>query len=364
MPSVLIMHAHGGNIYQAARERGCQPQDILDFSASINPLGPSLRAVRVLRQGLWAVRHYPDPDQHDLRRALAKHVGSDPSCFLIGNGSSELIYLLPPALSLKRALIVGPAFSEYARAMTQWSGQCSYVQAERKDQYRPPIQKILDCLNHHPDADAVFLCNPNSPTGQILSRHEVRQIVQCAAKHGRWIVLDETFIEFCEQESLLQDMAQHPRLLVLRSFTKFYGLPGLRIGYLVSHPHVIQQLQGHQPPWSVNVLAQTAALAALKDRGHRRKSLAFMNEERERFSEALTTLPGVHVFPSAANFLLIELPQTLRASTVVEKLRQTRILVRDCSHVPGLNCWTIRVSVNSTRDNNALLRALRRIYET
>jgi threonine-phosphate decarboxylase len=359
------MHAHGGNIYHAARECGCQPQDILDFSASINPLGPSLRAIRVLRQGLWAVRHYPDPDAHDLRRALAKHFGIDPSCFLIGNGSSELIYLLPAALSLKRALIVGPAFSEYARAMTQWGGQCSYVQAERKDQYRPHIQKIIDGLGDHRAAvDAVFLCNPNSPTAQILSRHELLQVVQCAAKHGRWMVLDETFIEFCEEESLSQDIAHYSRLLVLRSFTKFYGLPGLRIGYLVSHPHVIQQLQGHQPPWSVNALAQTAALAALKDRGHRRKSLAFMKEERERFSQALTALPGVHVFSSAANFLLLELPQTLPVSTVMETLRQSRILVRDCSDVPGINGWTIRVSINTTRDNNALVGALGRIYET
>jgi threonine-phosphate decarboxylase len=359
------MHAHGGNIYHAAREQGCKPADMLDFSASINPLGPSLRAIRALQQGLWTVRHYPDPDVHDLRRALAEHVGIDPSCFLIGNGSSELIYLLPAALSLKRALIVGPAFSEYARAITQWGGQCSYVQAERKDEYRPPIQKILDCLgDHRAGVDAVFLCNPNSPTAQILNRHELLQVVQCAAKHGCWMVLDETFIEFCEEESLSPEIAESPRLLVLRSFTKFYGLPGLRIGYLVSHPHVIQQLQGRQPPWSVNALAQIAALAALKDRGHRRRSLAFMKEERERFSQALRALPGVHVFSSAANFLLLELPQTVPVPTVVETLRQSRILVRDCSDVPGINWGTIRVSINTIRDNNALIEALGRIYET
>lgn len=359
------MHAHGGNIYHAAREQGCEPTDMLDFSASINPLGPSLRAIRALQQGLWAVRHYPDPDVHDLRRALAEHVGIDPLCFLIGNGSSELIYLLPAALSLKRALIVGPAFSEYARAITQWGGQCSYVQAERKDEYRPSIQKILDCLGDHRAAvDAVFLCNPNSPTAQILNRYELLQVVQCAAKHGHWMVLDETFIEFCEDQSLSHEIAEHPRLLVLRSFTKFYGLPGLRIGYLVGHPHVIQQLQGHQPPWSVNALAQTAALAALKDRGHQRRSLAFMKEERERFSQALRALPGVHVFSSAANFLLLELPQTVPVPMVVETLRQSRILVRDCSDVPGLNARTIRVSINTTRDNNALIGALGRIYET
>ena len=359
------MPAHGGNIYHAARELGCQPQDLIDFSASINPLGPSLRAIRVLRQGLWAVRHYPDPDAYDLRRAIATHFGIDPSCVLIGNGSSELIYLLPAALSLKRALIVGPAFSEYARAMTQWGGQCSYVLAEREAQYRPPIKKVMERLADTRQAvDAVFLCNPNSPTAQMLNRHELLQVVQCAAQHGIWIVLDETFIEFCEEESLSRDIAQHPRLLVLRSFTKFYGLPGLRIGYLVGHPHVIHQLQRHRPPWSVNALAQTAALAALKDRGHRRKSLAFMKEERERFSQALTALPGVHVFSSAANFLLLELPQQLPLSTVVETLRQRRILVRDCSDVPGINGWTIRVSINTTRDNNTLVGALRRIYET
>jgi threonine-phosphate decarboxylase len=198
----------------------------------------------------------------------------------------------------------------------------------------------------------------------MLSRREVLQIVECAAEHGRWTVLDETFIDFCEEESLLREIARHPRLLVLRSFTKFYGLPGLRIGYLVGQPHVIRQLQGHQPPWSVNALAQTAALAAFKDRAHRRKSLAFMKEERERFSQALAALPGMHVFSSAANFLLLELPQTLPVSRVVETLRQSRILVRDCSDVPGIKGWTIRVSINTTRDNNALLRALSRIYET
>ena len=338
---------------------------MLDFSASINPLGPSLRAIRVLRQGLWAVRHYPDPDAHELRRALATHFGIDPSCILIGNGSSELICLLPAALALKRALIVGPAFSEYARAMTQWGGQCSYVQAERKDEYRPPVQKVLDCLGDHRAAvDAVFLCNPNSPTAQILSRHDVLQVVQGAARHGRWMVLDETFVDFCEEESLTKDIAQHPRLLVLRSFTKFYGLPGLRIGYVVGHPQVIQQLQQHQPPWSVNALAQTAALAALKDRGHRRKSLAFMKEERERFSQNLAALPGVHVFSSAANFLLIELPQRIPLSTVMETLRKNRILVRDCSDVPGIEGGTIRVSVNTTRENHVLVRALGRMYET
>jgi threonine-phosphate decarboxylase len=359
------MQAHGGNIYHAARERGCQPQDLLDFSASINPLGPSLRAISKLRQGLWAVRHYPDPDAQDLRQALAARFGIDRSCILIGNGSSELIHLLPSALSLTRAIIVGPTFSEYARAMTQWGGEYSYVFAERKDEYRPPVQTILNRLgDEHFVGDAVFLCNPNSPTGQMLSRREVLQVVERAAKHGRWMVLDETFIDFCEEESLSHDIARHPRLLVLRSFTKFYGLPGLRIGYLVSHPHVIQQLQGHQPPWSVNALAQAAALAAFKDRGHRRKSLVFMKKERARFSQALTALPGMHVFSSAANFLLLELPKTVPVSTVVDTLRQSRILVRDCSDVPGINGYTIRVSINTTRNNNALVRALRRIYET
>jgi threonine-phosphate decarboxylase len=178
------------------------------------------------------------------------------------------------------------------------------------------------------------------------------------------MVLDETFIDFCEEESLSHDIARHPRLLVLRSFTKFYGLPGLRIGYLVGHPHVIQQLQGHQSSWSVNALAQTAALAALTDQGHRRKSLAFMKEERRRFSQALSALPGVHVFSSAANFLLLELPKTLPVSTVIDTLRQSRILVRDCSDVPGINGYTIRVSINTTRDNNALVRAFGRIYES
>jgi threonine-phosphate decarboxylase len=205
--------------------------------------------------------------------------------------------------------------------------------------------------------DAVMLCNPNSPTGQACDAIMVRKLARRAARLGQWCLVDETFAEYCEQISILpEDLPA--RTIVLRSFTKFYGLPGLRVGYAIGNAKVVKQLGARQPPWSVNMLAQRAAQIALHDRRHNRRSLSFMEQERARFMERLERLPGCSIFPSAANFLLVELPARLKAARVVSTLRRQGLLVRDCSQVPGLNDRSIRVAVRSRADNDRLLQAL------
>jgi threonine-phosphate decarboxylase len=357
-----LIDRHGGDVYQAARQQGCDPSEILDFSASINPIGPSLSVSRVLRDALGPIRNYPDPLAHDLVSALSRRSGIPPSNYLVGNGSVELLYLIPGALRIKNAIVIGPTFSEYQKAIKLAGGSSRYIMAERPTAYRPPIEAVLhDVERADPRPDAVVVCNPNSPTGQAVATQELLRFVYAMAGRDVWVIVDESFIEFAPEFSVLPASPAYRHLLVVRSFSKFYGMPGLRIGYVVAHPDIVEQLKQYQPPWSVNALAQRAALAALKDGGHRRKSLALIAEERTRVTAALQAMEGLRVYPSVVNFLLLDLPIALYASDIAARLRDSGLLIRDCSTIPGLTPQSIRIAIRSSRENDRLLRAIESI---
>ena len=357
----MTMH-HGGNIYEAARETRRSLARIIDFSASINPLGLSPRAVRAITSTLGLISHYPEPGCLALRKALADRHSLIPEQILMGNGSSEIIQLLPQALSLRSALIIGPTFSEYARAMLLEGGQSVWVNATRAEQYRVPIQDAIRTIrNNRTKIDAVFVCNPNSPTGQGVNPGDIGELVETVSHSGGWTIIDETFVDYCEERSILPQLNRYARVVILRSFTKFYALPGLRIGYAVSDEKTVGRMRAWQPPWSVNTLAQVAALSSLKDVSYARRSRRFMTLERACLLAGLRTLNGVVVFPSLANFLLVELPSPYTAVEVAERLYAQGILVRDCSATAGLTARTIRIAVRLPEQNRRLITALRRL---
>ena len=350
---------HGGNVYAAARLLRRPIRRLIDFSASINPLGPSPQALRAISQAQSLLQHYPDPDCAALRRALAARWRCRPSQIVVGNGSTELIHLLPSALSLRRLLVIGPTFSEYERAMVQCGGQVRTIMADCADGYAPPLEAAIRAVKRgRPAVDAVLLCNPNSPTGQASDAEGVVELVRVTEDAGVRLIVDETFVDYCEERSILSLIGQYGNIIVLRSFTKFFGLPGLRAGYLVASSDVSQAVRAVQSPWSVNTLAQEAALAALKDRRHAERSRRFMAQERTRFASRLDALPGCRVFPSQANFLLMELPPKWEAGTLAARLRRQGILIRDCSAVPGLSMHNVRLAVRTRRENDRLVKVL------
>ncbi|MEW6246007.1 MAG: threonine-phosphate decarboxylase CobD [Nitrospirota bacterium] len=356
---VKIDGGHGGNIYAASRELGIPIERVADFSASINPLGPSPLALRAIRDGRPSLGHYPDPDCRALRSALAERWKLSPDRFVIGNGSAELIHVLPRALKIQRVLVLGPTFSEYARAVELAGGGVEVLMARRSEGYRPPLDEALRrvCEGDR-RVDAVVLCHPNSPTGQACEVTEALRLVQAAAKRPAWVIVDEAFVDYCPDRSLLRHVPDHPLVVVLRSFTKFHALPGLRVGYAVGSKRVAEAVRRHLPPWTVNALAQAAAVASLADHRHERRSLAFMERERSRLIKRLGSLPGVTVYPSVANFLLVELPPGRRASAIVAALRRRGLLIRDCSTVRGLTERTVRVAVRTVEDNARLVSLL------
>jgi threonine-phosphate decarboxylase len=361
----MTANGHGGDVYAASRELQRDIGHLIDFSASINPLGPSPNVWRAITQSRHLLQHYPDPECWMLRQALAAKWQRLPEHIVVGAGSSELIHALPRALGLHHLLVIGPTFSEYSKAMTLAGGQVTMVLAERRKNYAPPLDLALRLMRapkrrgetSH-EIDGVVLCNPNSPTGQVCDARAVMQVARVAERHGLWLIVDETFAEYYEGGSVISQASVLTHVVVLRSLTKFYGLPGLRVGYAIAPRKVSRQLHGQQPPWSVNAVAQVAALAALKDDGHARRSLSFMARERARFTALLARLPGCVIFPSHANFILMDLPVGWHAKDVTDMLRRDGLLVRDCSAVPGLHSRSVRVAVRTRRENDRLVKAL------
>ena len=355
-------NGHGGDIYAAARELRRGVDRLIDFSASINPLGPSSKVWRALSKARVVLQHYPDPACLDLRHVLALRWRCSIEEIVVGNGSTELIHVLPSALDLRHLLIVGPTFSEYTSAMALVGGRVTTVCAERGQGYCPPLERVASLLSQkhakRRDIDAVLLCNPNSPTGQACDAKAVMELARLAQRRHVWLIVDETFADYCQERSILLQRSSFSRVVILRSLTKFYGLPGLRVGYAVSTPTVIEKLSAHIPPWSVNAMGQVAAMTALNDAAYVVKSVSFMRNERARFTTRLAQLPGCAVFPSQANFLFVELPCQWPAAAMTARLRQDGLLIRDCSSIPGLNSHSIRVAVRTRRENHRLVTAL------
>ncbi len=363
----LNVRVHGGDIYAAARELGRDPAELLDFSASINPLGPSPHVWKAITASRHLLSHYPDSDCWDLRQALASFWRINPEQIVVGNGSTELIDAIPCALGIQRLLVVQPTFSEYAAAMVRAGGQATSLCADRSDQYAIPIDRLCHVMetgkHDGRSIDGVVLCHPNSPTGQACSPDDVARLAKAARRRGLWLVIDEAFADYCPERSVLPQAASWPHVVVLRSMTKFYALPGLRVGYAVATHTTIKRLRRRLPPWSVSVMGQVASLAALNDAAHARKSLRFMARERERVRQLLTGLPGCVVMPTYANYFLVELPRDRPAHDITEHLRSMGLLIRDCSSVPGCNARSIRLAVRSQQDNGQLIQSLSRLLQ-
>jgi threonine-phosphate decarboxylase len=204
----------------------------------------------------------------------------------------------------------------------------------------------------------VFLCHPNSPTGRASDRRELKALFGAADRARAWVVVDESFAEYCGAQTCVPWLSSYTRLVVLRSFTKFYGLPGLRIGYSLSSRRIASALKRIQPPWTVNAAAQQAAEAAMADVSHAKRCLASVRQERTWLTARLSSIKGIRVNPSDANFVLVELPPSSRASTITAALRRQNILIRDCSSIQGCSRRMIRVAVRRRDDNERLMAAL------
>ena len=349
---------HGGNLRALAVAAGVTPAQLLDFSANINPLGLPQGVEAAIRAALPSVVHYPEPTAAALREALAAYHGLAPDQVLPANGSTELIYLLVRALAPRRALVLHPAFSEYEAALELVGAQLDHALLDEGHGFVPELSRLVPRLAGQ---DLLILANPNNPAGCLIAKSDLITLVEAAEAAGVTSVVDEAFIDFIEEASLKKDLSRFPRLLLLRSLTKCFALPGLRVGYALARAELLSQLSRWKESWSVNALAEAAGIAALADQEYQETTRLLVPHWREGLMRGLQRFDALRVFPGVANYLLVRLlDPDLTAPQLKARLLRERIAIRDCSSFRGLGPAFVRLAVRRPEENQALLEALER----
>ncbi len=335
----------------ASQETGIPERELIDFSASINPLGVPASVVSAIKRGIPDLPNYPEAYAEPFALHLSASLGVDRESIVCGNGSTELIYLVARALGPRRVLIPAPTFSEYERACRIGNASIMGYPLKRERNFDIDPERFIRAMK---GCDIAFLCNPNNPTGRLLGKTEVLKIADAAERLKCYLIVDEAFIDFCPGESVVDKVAAGSRLIVLRSLTKFYALSGLRIGYGMFPRALAGIIRRLKEPWTVNTLAQRAGIVALCDEAYKKVSMKTMRREKRFIEKSLRAL-GVKFTPSSANYYLMEMENAQQALAL---LKRKGILLRDCSNFAGLNGRYVRIAVKSRKDNTALLGEL------
>jgi L-threonine-O-3-phosphate decarboxylase len=351
--------SHGGNLAWAASIAGCSPFAILDFSASINPLGPPQSAIAAIQAHLGDLRDYPDPDYRDLRHALSQFHQLPIEWILPGNGSAELLTWASRELAqLQATHLLTPAFGDYQRALQAFDAHVVTslfdLQASGRDTQDEVINPVL--IQPATAQSGLLLNNPHNPTGRLFSIDAILPLLEQFAL----VVIDEAFMDFLpppEQQSLIDLVQNYSHLVILRSLTKFYSLPGLRLGYAIAHPDRLNRWRKWRDPWSVSTLAAAAGVAIVQDTDFQQQTWNWLKPTRTQLARELANLPGLTPLPSAANFLLVHCQSSVTALQI-RLLEQQQILIRDCLSFSELGDHYFRVAVRTTEQNQRLLEGL------
>ena len=341
--------AHGG-IFSIKNPN----EKIIDFSSNVNPLGCHPGVKKYLKKQLNQIHIYPDSESSKLRTNLKWFTGINTSQILVGNGATEIIYNFCSTFVNKKSkvLIPCPTFSEYEKAVKFFGGN---IISFKSMNLNNDLSKFLEKI---PKNGIIFICNPNNPTGKILSKNNMKQIVKIAQKQSSLVFVDETFIELVPDSypTLVKSIKSYDNLFILRSFTKSFGLAGLRIGYGLGSKKIIEILQRIKIPWNVNYIAQTAASAALCYSDFLEKSRKNIKKENLFLMKSLSKIKWLSCFNSSTNFILIK--TKINSKILQKKLLKKNILVRDCSTFCGLDENYIRIAVKNRNQNKLLMKAL------
>lgn len=352
---------HGGDWAGFMAEYGVKP---LDYSSNINPFGVPDGVKAAIVRAVDTADNYPDPLCRRLVAKLGQHEGVNPEWITCGNGAADLIFRLALALRPRKALLPAPCFAEYEQALS--TVDCQFTYYELKPEYDFRVQEdILEAIDD--SIDVMFLCEPNNPTGVTTPKSLLIRILEACKKHNVILALDECFNEFLEDpeaHSMKDYLRDYPNLIIFKAFTKKYGIPGVRLGYVIQANEDMQRrMRICGQPWSVSNLAEEAGLACLEEKAYWERGHALVQEERKWLYQELTDL-GLKVFPGEANYLLFfdgaEENPDLRAS-LGERMRKEGILIRNCDNYRTLEQGWYRVAVRLPEENKRLVNTLRKV---
>lgn len=347
---------HGGDITTYKKEYGKEP---IDFSANISPLGLPQEIKDELTNSLDSLINYPDPLCRELTEAIAQKENQPFENIICGNGASEIIYQLIYAIRPRNALVLAPTFAEYEQALKSLKCDIEYYLLEEK--YAFQVKKnILNKISSY--LDIVFICNPNNPTGLLCDPEILEKMILKCQKTGTYIVIDECFIDFLEEEqknSMIRLIENNPYLIIIKAFTKMYALAGLRLGYgITSNCDLLKSMKAITQPWSVSSLAQRAGVVATTLDDYVNEVKSVVKEQRTYLTTNLMLL-GYTVFPTYTNYILFK--SEVQDDKLDLKLKEQGIMIRNCSNYIGLEDWYYRIAIKNKEDNEKLINGLKSI---
>ncbi|MBF8983568.1 threonine-phosphate decarboxylase [Lutibacter sp. B2] len=352
---------HGGNIYEMEKKVGIDKSEFIDFSANINPIGVPESFKNALIENIDIIKNYPDPDYDLLIESISNYHTIDKSFITVGNGATEVIFSMINSIKPKCSLILAPTFLEYERALIKAGSRVKYFELEENNAFCLD-NNFLNVIEN--DIDCIILCNPNNPTSQLVSSDLMKDILAYCNTKNIHLIVDEAFIDFVDNpdaESLLKYTGQYNNLYIIKALTKFFALPGLRIGYgITSNQSILQDIKSEKEPWTVNSYAALAGEVVLKDKNYIKQSREWIVNERKRFYNLLKEIDSIKVYKPNSNYILFKVKN--KEIKLKEILLKNKILIRSCDNYRNLTNDFYRIAIKDKESNDQLIKILQEVY--
>lgn len=351
---------HGSDLEKIEEIYGIKKEDIIPFGGNVNPLGISPLFRKSLVSHVDAVCTYPDRDYKSLRSTLSLYAHIPMKHTIVGNGVTELISLTMHLLRPKKALLLSPTYSEYMREISMIGGACREYNLNESSDFRLDLEDLKRSLTD--DVDLFAFCNPNNPTSSALNQDEISEILFHCKKHGIFVLADETYVEFSPDMDSVTAVPltnEFDNLFILRGTSKFFAAPGIRLGYGISgNMDFIKAMEDRKNPWSINTLAALAGEAMFMDTDYIKRTKDYISAERTKCVKRLTGSSALKIYPSYANFLLVQLTDGTSSHEMFQRCIKKGLMIRDCSSFEGLNGEYIRFCFRRADENDTLLDTL------
>lgn len=343
------MNKHGGYY-------GKNADTIIDFSVNINPLGISQRVIDYLTKSLNNLNKYPEINSRSSCKYISEKLGLKENEVILGNGAIELIYLYAMAIKPQKVMIIQPTFNEYERAVKLAGSEIIHFKRKEQDKFKLDIDSLVYELKKY-KPDILIICNPNNPTGGLMEKKDLISILEVLEQLDSTLFLDESFIDFAPENSLHQLINIYP-IFIIKSMTKYYAVPGIRLGYGIGNQEIIKKMNKYKIPWSVNSLAAGIVPIVMEDSNYHNKTMTWYRNEREYMGRELRKIDKITLYPSCANFYLIKIHEDI---DLKGELLKRGIFIRDCTDFYGLNEKYYRIALKGHKDNIKLIKELRDI---
>ena len=354
-------HFHGSDLEKIEEIYGIKKEEIVSFSANVNPLGVSPKLRVALSEQIDAITSYPDREYTSLRKCIAEYCNTDYENVIVGNGSTELISLFIQIEHPKKAMIIGPTYSEYEREISLGGGTTLYYPLKEADNFKLDTEDFISHLNE--SIDLLVICNPNNPTSSCISRKDMRHILDACKQHDIYVMVDETYVEFAENMDEIDSVPltnYYNNIVILRGTSKFFAAPGLRLGYAnTGNRDLIKSINTRKNPWTINSLAVVAGETMFRDTDYIRQTKNLISSERARIYDMLQASTDFKVYRPSGNFMLARiLRDDITSQDLFDRCIREKMMIRDCSTFPFLDNKYIRFCFMNPADNDRLIRCL------